>query len=146
MGNCCSPKMKLVSGHLVLSGVIIIGAVVYGALNFLNAFDTLPALNDESCQTFALRGPEDITALTPDVAFIGSDDRQNWLIKENIDQTGVPNGEITRLTGVEDASIDNEYSDIVSTAMLADSGFPDDIDFHPHGMSITPDWVSETEK
>jgi hypothetical protein len=30
--------------------------------------------------------------------------------------------------------------------LLPSSGFPEDVDFHPHGMALTPDWVNKDEK
>jgi len=68
------------------------------------------------------------------------------LINENINQTGVENGKITLLSGVNDASIDEFASIMEEINLVEDAGFPSDVAFHPHGMSITPNWVSETEK
>ena len=39
------------------------------------------------------------------------------------------------------------YGDL--TNLLTDSGFHTanpGVDFHPHGMALTPNWISETEK
>jgi len=55
--------------------VFAIGSVIYIAADFVDAFDKQLPLTDENCKTFALRGPEDISALNDDVAYIGSDDR-----------------------------------------------------------------------
>lgn len=145
MGNI-NPKCKLVVCHSLFTGLVAIGALVYGIANFIGALKPTPELNDDSCVKFALRGAEDITALNNNIAYIGSDDRENWLIKQNINQDGVEKGKITRISDVGQAVFANEYADIEPEDMLAGSGFPNDIDFHPHGMSITPDWVSETDK
>lgn len=33
------------------------------------------------------------------------------------------------------------------TNLIDGSGFPgDEVDFHPHGMALTPDWVNEEDK
>ena len=83
MGNC-SPKCKIVIGHSVLFSLFAIGSGIYFLADFMGATDKVPALNDEDCMTFALRGAEDISALDNNTAYISSDDRENWLIHENI--------------------------------------------------------------
>lgn len=145
MGNC-SPKCKIIIGHSVLFSLFAIGSAIYLVADFADAFDKPLPLTDENCKTFALRGPEDISALNDDVAYIGSDDRQNWLIHENINQNAVENGKITLLSGVNTAVSADDFANIESVDVLANAGFPDGVAFHPHGMSITPDWVSTTDK
>jgi len=69
------------------------------------------------------------------------------LIQENINQTGVENGKITLLSGVNNAVSTDDFANIESVEIdLAAAGFPDGVAFHPHGMSITPNWVSTTDK
>jgi len=69
------------------------------------------------------------------------------LIQENINQTGVENGKITLLTGVNNAVSTDGFDAIDSVEIaLADTNFPEGVAFHPHGMSITPDWVSTDYK
>jgi len=74
MGNC-SPKCKIIIGHSILFSVFVIGSTIYLLADFVGVFDKIPPVTDENCKTFDLRGPEDITALSADTAFIGSDDR-----------------------------------------------------------------------
>jgi len=74
MGNC-SQKSKIIIGHSVLFVLFAAGSAFYLLADFVGAFDKSLPLTDENCKTFALRGPEDITALSDDVAYIGSDDR-----------------------------------------------------------------------
>ena len=41
-------------------------------------------------------------------------------------------------------SEDTDVGDLKN--LVIDSGFPSDkVDFHPHGMALTPDWVLEKE-
>ena len=103
-------------------------------------------MSDDGCRKFPLRGPEDITPVGPSTALISSDDRQNWLIHENIEQKDVEQGKIALLKGMDKVvSEDTDVGDLKN--LLIDSGFPSDkVDFHPHGMALTPDWVSKDNK
>ena len=85
MGNICdTPKKRLICYHF--SGIIVFVAVMssYAAYKFIGDGDNVP-IKDDGCRTFPLKGPEDITPVGPATALISSDDRQNWLIHENID-------------------------------------------------------------
>jgi hypothetical protein len=64
--------------------------ISYAGYKFIGDGDNVPVM-DDGCRTFGgLKGPEDITPFgDTGAAFIGSDDRENWLIHENIEQTGV---------------------------------------------------------
>jgi len=68
------------------------------------------------------------------------------LIQENINQTGVEDGKITLLTNVNSAVSSDGFAGISAEEIFADSDFPEGVAFHPHGMAITPDWVSTTDK
>jgi hypothetical protein len=50
--------------------------------------------NDENCVTKPIRGPEDINRASPSRAFVCSDDRENWMLHDNISIEGVPDGSI----------------------------------------------------
>lgn len=141
----CTPKKKLVCCHLSATVIFLIGMASYAAYKFIGDGDNVPVM-DDGCRTFAgLKGPEDITPYTESLAFIGSDDRENWLIHENIEQTGVEQGKISLLRGL-DKSIDGEHSIDLVQDLLKDAGFPEGVDFHPHGMALTPDWVNKDDK
>lgn len=147
MGNTMclnTPKKKIICGHV--TGVIVFAFLMafYAGLKFIGDGDN-PPVNDEGCRKFPLRGPEDITPVGPSTALISSDDRQNWLIHENIEQTGVEQGKIALLGGMDEVvSEDTDVGDLKN--LVTDSGFPSDkVDFHPHGMALTPEWVVEKE-
>lgn len=74
--------------------------ITYAGIVFVGDYDN-PDLKDEDCTTYPLRGPEDITPVGPKTALISSDDRQNWLIHENIEQHDVENGKIMLLSGMD---------------------------------------------
>lgn len=139
-----TPKRKLICGHI--AGVIVLLALIagYGVRKFIGDYDN-PPVSDDGCKTYPLRGPEDITPAGPTTALISSDDRENWLIHENIEQTGVDQGKLVLLknmgTSVTADGFEPEYEDL-----LPNSGFPEGIDFHPHGMAMTPDWVDAENK
>ena len=148
MGNIMclnTPKRKIICGHV--TGVIVFALLMftYAGLKFIGDGDNLP-VSDDGCRKFPLRGPEDITPVGPSTALISSDDRQNWLIHENIEQEDVEQGKIALLKGMDKVvSEDTDVGDLKN--LLIGSGFPSDIvDFHPHGMALTPDWVSKDNK
>lgn len=62
----------------------------------------------------------------------------------SINQDDVQRGKISLLTDMD--KVIDENTEIELVDMLENSGFPDDIDFNPHGMALTPNWVSEDEK
>jgi hypothetical protein len=85
MGNICSPKGKLVCGHI--SGIAVFATImaIYGALKFFGDGDNV-AVKDDGCVTHGgLKGPADITPVGPTSALIGSADRENWLLHEIIE-------------------------------------------------------------
>ena len=83
-----TPKKKILIGHI--TGLIVFSYLMtlYAKVKFIGDGDN-PPVSDSGCRTFALKGPEDITPVGPSTALISSDDRQNWLINDMVEQTGI---------------------------------------------------------
>ena len=76
--------------------------------------------NDENCVTKPIRGPEDITRASPSRAFVCSDDRENWLLHDNISIEGVPDGSIYLLKIDQSDDTYGEYEKFENNTAQAD--------------------------
>lgn len=140
MGNILGTKSRLVCGHI--SGIVLFAIimVVYGYNKFIGDGDNVPVKDNGCVLHGGLNGASDITPVGPNSALIGNADRENWLLHDIIENEGKEMGKISLFKS------DSQPGDTLPN-LLTSSGFPiDTVDFNPHGMALTPNWVSTTEK